>query len=50
MVEVKVGDTFSSHHDWSDRVISTRTVTKVTEKSIWMQDVSGNTYRVKKYW
>lgn len=47
MVEVKVGDTFSSHHDWSDRVISTRTVTKVTEKSIWMQDVSGNTYRVK---
>ena len=32
MVEVKVGDTFSSHHDWSNRVISTRTVTKVTEK------------------
>ena len=47
MVEVKVGDTFSRHHDVFDTVLDTRTVTKVTEKSIWMQDVSGNTYRVK---
>lgn len=47
MVEVKVGDTFSSHHNWSNRVMNTRIVTKVTESSIWMQDSSGNTYRVK---
>lgn len=47
MAEVKVGDTFSRYHDWSNSVLDTRTVTKVTEKSIWMKDTSGNTYRVK---
>ena len=32
---------------FQDSVLDTRTVTKVTEKSIWMKDASGNTYRVK---
>lgn len=45
MVEVKVGDTFSNYYE--DRLLSTRTVVKVSDKSIWMQNASGHVFRVK---
>lgn len=46
MAEVKVGDTFSRYHDWSNSVLDTRTVTKVTEdeRCFWKYIQS------KKYW
>lgn len=47
MVEVKVGDKFARHHDWSGRILETRTVVKVSDKSIWFEDAGKNTYRVK---
>lgn len=50
MAEVKVGDTFSRYHDWSNSVLDTRTVTKVTEKKYLDERYFWKYIQSKKYW